>query len=545
MKHYDAIVIGAGIAGLYQLYCLRQLGMTVRVFEAGGDVGGTWYWNRYPGARFDSESYTYGYSFSKELLQEWNWSEHFAPQPETLRYLNLVADKFSLREDIEFNARIARAIYDEARNVWIVETQQGLRASGRYLITATGVLSAPVIPNLPGRETFKGVATHTANWPHTSLELTGKRVAVIGTGASGVQIIQEAAKVAAQLTVFQRSPNWCTPLRNSAIEPQAMEQIKASYDQIFARCRETAAGFLYSQDPRSALDVSDEERETFFEELYVKPGFSIWQANFWDIFTNEKANATISAFIARKIRERVKDPAIADKLIPTDHGFGTKRVPLETNYFEAYNQDNVELVELKKTPIEAITEIGIRTSDQERPFDVIIFATGFDAIRGSLDRIDIRGVAGEKLLTKWSDGPQTYMGLQIHGFPNLFTLVGPHNGATFCNIPRCIEQNVEFVTEMLRYMRNKGVNRVEASAQAEEAWTERVDTLAQALLLSKVDSYFTSINTNLTGRKKRRILLYTGGQQDYRERCTEAAENSYSGFDMSHCEDREMADQTI
>jgi cation diffusion facilitator CzcD-associated flavoprotein CzcO len=507
--------------------------MSVHVLEAGEDIGGTWYWNRYPGCRFDSESYSYCYSFSPELLQEWNWTEHFAPQAETLRYLNFVVDKLDLRRSIEFKARVKCATYDSRDNVWIVETEDGRVRKGRFLITAIGILSAPVIPEIPGRENFHGPSFHTADWPKTPLDLNGLRVAVIGTGASGVQVIQEIGKIVGHLTVFQRGGNWCAPLKNSPIEKNEMERIKASYPDIFARCRDTPAAFLHGWDERSALDVSDEERDQFYQKLYDEPGLGIWVGNFHDIFTNERAAATAGDFMAKKIRQRVKNPQVAELLIPKDHLFGTKRVPLETDYYETYNRENVELVDLKSTPIECITRSGIVYGGKERPFDVIIFATGFDAVRGAFDRIEFNGVGGRSLYEKWLDGPQTYMGLQIHGFPNLMTLVGPHNGATFCNIPRCIEQNVEFVTAMLQYMRKHGYDRVEAAESAEQSWTARVYEVAAPLVLNKVDSWLTSANARLPGERKRRLLLYAGGQQDFREYCANVVSNDYEGFEMT------------
>jgi len=355
---YDAIIIGAGMAGMYQLYRLRELGLSVQVFETGGDVGGTWYWNRYPGARFDSESYSYGYSFSEELLQEWDWTEHFSPQPETLRYLNLVADKFDLRRDIQFNTRIASAFYDRSKNCWEVRTEDGIHARARFLITAVGPLSAYTMPNIPGVDSFEGDAYHTARWPHEPVDFTGKRVAVIGTGATGVQVIQEVAKTADHLTVFQRTPNFCSPLRNSPIDEETQRKIKTSYPEIFQKCHDSHSGFMHIADPRSALEVSADEREAFYEKLYGEPGFGIWLGNFSDIMIDEKANATITEFMSRKIRERVNDPELAEKLVPKNHGFGTRRVPMETNYYEVYNQDNVLLVDLLETPIERITTKG-------------------------------------------------------------------------------------------------------------------------------------------------------------------------------------------
>src|SRR5580693_4931302 len=423
---YDAIVIGAGMSGLYQLYRLRQLGLRVLVLEAGTGVGGTWYWNRYPGARFDSESYSYAYSFSPELLAEWDWGEHFAGQPETLRYLNHVADRFDLRRDIQFRSRVASAHYQDAARRWDITLEDGQCFAARFMITAIGPLSAPTMPAIPGVDSFEGQSFQTARWPHEAVELAGKRIAVIGTGATGIQTIQEVAKTAGHLTVFQRTPNWCAPLHNSKIDAATMARIKAGYPDMFKRCQETFACFLHTPDPRGTFEVTPEEREAFFEKLYGEPGFGIWQGNFRDILTDRKANALISDFVARKIRERVKDPAVAEKLIPRNHGFGTRRVPLESGYFEVYNQPNVRLVDINETPIERITPTGIKTSDAEYEFDIIIYATGFDAITGSFDRIDIRGGAGLKLKDKWKDGPQTFLGILVDDFPNMLMVMGPH-----------------------------------------------------------------------------------------------------------------------
>jgi cation diffusion facilitator CzcD-associated flavoprotein CzcO len=527
---FDVIIIGAGMSGMFQLHRLRQLGLSARVYEAGSDVGGTWYWNRYPGARFDSESYSYGYSFSDELLQEWDWSEHFSAQPETLRYLDHVAEKFDLRRDIQFDARVVRAAWDEAGNEWEVVLADGSRERARFLVTAVGPLSAPVMPDIPGVDDFEGEAYHTGTWPHHAVGFAGKRVAVIGTGATGVQTIQEVAKTVGHLTVFQRTPNWCAPLHNSPIDAATQRRIKAGYADIFAQCHDTHTGFLHKADPRNALEVTPEEREAFYEKLYGEPGFGIWIGNFRDVLIDEAANRTLSDFVAAKIRRRLDDPALAEKMIPTNHGFGTRRVPLESGYYEVYNQDNVALVDLRETPIRRITAAGIETRDAAFEFDMIIYATGFDAITGAFDRIDIRGRGGRSLKDKWADGPRTFLGLQTEGFPNMLTLVGPHNSATFCNIPRCIEQNVEWVTELLRYMQEHGFERVEASGAAEDAWTEHVYETSRRLLLTKVDSWFMGINSNLPGKNKRTFLLYAGGAPAYRERCDEVAANGYEGF---------------
>ncbi len=530
IEYFDAIIIGAGISGMYQLHRLRELGLSVRVFETGDGVGGTWYWNRYPGARFDSESYSYGYSFSEEVLQEWNWSEHFAAQPETLNYLNFVADKFDLRSDIRFDSRVAVATYHEADNCWAIEIEDGCRGRAQFLITAIGPISAPTMPNIEGTDSYMGASFHTARWPHEPVDFAGKRVAVIGTGATGVQVIQEVAKSAGHLTVFQRTPNYCAPLLNGPIDEETQRKIKASYPEIFARCRETYGCFLHEADSRNALEVSPEEREAFYEKLYGEPGFGIWMGNFRDILVDQEANDTISEFMRKKIRERVKDPEVAEKLAPRDHGFGTRRVPLETRYYEVYNQANVQLVDVRATPIERITVSGIKTSAAEYAFDIIIYATGFDAVTGSFDRIDIRGTSGQTLKDKWAHGPRTYLGLQTEGFPNLLTLVGPHNGATFCNIPRCIEQNVDWVTELIQFMQRNSYKRVVPSVEAEDAWTEHVYETAAGMLFSQVDSWFMGINSNLPGKQMRTFLLYAGGGPAYRERCDEVAANGYEGF---------------
>src|SRR3954454_3034971 len=412
VTEYDAIVIGAGISGMFMLYRLRQLGMTARVFEAGSDIGGTWYWNRYPGARFDSESWTYGYSFSKELLQEWDWKEHFSPQPDTLEYLNLVADRFDLRRDIQFNSTVTSAHWDDQADKWTVTLESGERARSRFLFTAVGILSAHTLPSIPGRDSFCGPAYHPARWPKQPVDFTGKRVGIIGTGATAIQAIPEIAKQCQHLTVFQRRPNWAAPLHNAKISKEEMAAIKARYDEIYARCRETTSWFIHQADPRRTLDVPPEEREAFWEKLYAEPGFGIWMGNFRYILTDERANEAITAFIAKKIHQRVKDPKVANKLIPKDHGFGTRRVPLESGYFETYNRDNVTLIDtLVDEPIECITPRGIKTTRQEHEFDILVYATGFDGVTGAYDRIDIRGQDGLRLKDAWAETPRTYLGM--------------------------------------------------------------------------------------------------------------------------------------
>jgi cation diffusion facilitator CzcD-associated flavoprotein CzcO len=540
---YDVVVIGAGVSGLYMLYRLRELGLRTLVLEAGTGVGGTWYWNRYPGARFDSESYTYGYSWSSELLAEWNWKERFSAQPENLAYLEFVADKFDLRRDIRFESRVASAVFDGDRTGWTVETEDGLQLSCSFLITAIGALSVPVYPKIDGVEPdgtdrFDGPSFHTSHWPKEEVDFTGKRVAVIGTGATAVQMIPVIAETAGQLSIFQRSPNWCAPLHNGPIDQAEMDDIKSRYDEIFDTCNNTFAGFQHVPDRRKALETSAEDRHELWERLWGEPGFGIWMANFRDVLVNEEANALLTEFAANKIRERIDDPALADKLIPSNHGFGTRRVPMETNYYEVYNMDHVELVDLNDTPIDGVTPEGIRTvgADGEpvdREFDYIIYATGFDAVTGAFERIDIRGVDGVQLSDVWADGPRTYLGMQITGFPNLFTLVGPNNASTFCNMPRCIEQNVDWVTEFLRYLGERGLTRVEPTEEAMDAWGEHVVTSGERMLFTKVNSWFTGINSNLEGHNTRRFLLYAAGLPTYREKADEITANDYDGFVLS------------
>ena len=527
---FDAIIIGAGIAGLYQLYRLRELGMSVRVFEAGTDVGGTWYWNRYPGARFDSESYSYGYSFSKELLQEWEWKEHFSGQPENLKYVQYVADKFELRRNIQFQSLVKACHFNKGTGRWNVTLDDGRKATSQYLITAIGVLSVPVMPVINGIDDFEGESFHTGNWPHEPVDFRGKRVGIIGTGATGVQAITEIAKTVGHLTVFQRTPNFCAPLHNDKITKEEQTEIKAGYDEIFSKCKTSHGAFVHNPVREKAVEATPEEREAFYEKLYSERGFSIWMGNYRDIMIDEAANETISAFIKKKIRERVKDPIVAEKLIPFDHGFGTRRLPLESGYYEVYNQNNVKLVDLRETPIERIIAKGIKTSDRDYEFDYIIYATGFDAVLGAFNRIDFRGANATTLKDKWADGPRTFLGMQVEGFPNMFTLVGPHNAATFCNIPRCIEQNVEWVTELFRHMKAEGHASVDVKREAEDEWTMHVHETSERMLFTKVDSWFMGINPNLKGRDTRKFLLYAAGAPQYNEMCEEVAASGYKGL---------------
>ena len=524
VEQYDVIIIGAGVTGLYQLYRLRELGLSVRVYEDGGGVGGTWYWNRYPGARFDSESYTYGYSFSEELLQEWDWKEHFSGQPENERYLNYVADKFDLRPDIQLNARVASAVYDEGENRWQVQLEDGHRARAQFLITAVGILSAHYVPDFAGLDSFSGDWCHTGRWPAEGMDLAGKRVGVIGTGATAVQLITEIAKEVTHLTVFQRTANYCAPLRNSEIDPDTQREIKASYPEIFKKCHDSKSAFMYDSDPRSALEVSPEERLARYEELWAEPGFKKWLANFQDTMTPGEANESYAEFVRNKIRERVKDPVVAEKLVPKDHPFGSKRIPCESGYYEVYNRDNVLLVDVREAPIERITPKGVKTSDAEYELDVIIFATGYDAVTGSLTRIDIHGEGEQTLKDKFAEGPRTYMGIQSAGFPNLFTI----NQVLFGNFTRGAEWIVEWVSDCIGHMRDHRFTRIEATQQAENAWIEYVAEVSAGTLRTKAHSSW-QVGTNIPG-KARAVLSIPDSGPVYRAKCTEVAANGYEGF---------------
>jgi cation diffusion facilitator CzcD-associated flavoprotein CzcO len=523
---FDAVIIGAGVAGLYQLHKLRELGLRVRTFEAASAVGGTWYWNRYPGARFDSESWTYGYFFSQELLNEWDWSEHFAPQPETERYLNYFADKFDLRRDIQFNTRVTAAHYHDATRSWEITLHDGTRHSTRFLVTAIGILSAPTMPaNIPDVDAFKGQSCHTHHWPKEGVDYPGKRVGIIGTGATAVQVIQTIARSVARLTVFQRTPNWCAPLNNGRISKEEMRGIRARYPEILARCRETPGCYVHGVDPRSVLEATPAERAAYWEKLYASSGFGFWQGNFRDMLTDRAANALASEFMAGKIRQRVRDPLIAEKLTPKDHGVGMRRQPLETGYYEVYNQPNVELVDIKETPITRVTAKGIQTSQREYELDIIIYATGFDAITGTFDRIDIRGVDGLRLKDVWANGPQTYLGVFVQGFPNLLMTMGPHAGLG--NYTRCAEYNVEWVTDVIQYARQHGLTRMEATAQGVREWTDYVLSLGQGQLMNEVGSWMTGVNRNVEGKHAPRVMRYSGGHPAYREHCDAVAAAGY------------------
>jgi cation diffusion facilitator CzcD-associated flavoprotein CzcO len=523
VEQFDVIIIGAGVTGLYALYRLRERGFSVHAFEAGGGVGGTWYWNRYPGARFDSESYTYGYSFSEELLQEWDWKEHYAAQPETERYLNYVADKFDLRRNIQLHAHVTSVVWDTDANCWQVNLEDGQQARAQFVITAVGSLSAYYIPDFAGLDSFQGTWCHTGRWPAEGMDLAGKRVGVIGTGATGVQLITEIAKEVGHLTVFQRTANYCAPLRNQPIDPETQRQIKASYPEIFKKCSETAGSFMHQFDPRSALDVSPEERLEQYERLWAEPGFKKWLSNFYDVMVPGPANEDYAAFVRQKIRERVKDPVVAEKLVPKDHMFGSKRLPCESGYYEVYNQDNVLLVDVREAPIERITPKGVKTRDIEYELDVIIFATGYDAVTGPLNRIEIRGEGGQTLQDKFAEGPRTYMGLQSVGFPNLFTI----NAASVGNFVRAAEPLVDWVSDCISYVREHQLQRIAPTPEAEAAWTQHVVEAGTKILRTQANSWF--VGANIPG-KARFLLTSPDSAPVMRAKRAEVAAQGYAGF---------------
>ncbi|MBL4621457.1 MAG: NAD(P)/FAD-dependent oxidoreductase [Immundisolibacteraceae bacterium] len=526
----DAIIIGAGFAGIYATYSLREkLGLKVKTFEAGGDVGGTWYWNRYPGARCDIESYHYSYSFSEELQQEWQWSERFAAQPEILAYLNHVADRFDLRNSMVMNTRIVGAKFDEAACHWVVDTDDGNTQTARYLVSGAGVLSASTLPDVEGINDFSGAVYLTAKWPQQEIDFSGKRVAVIGTGASGIQVITEVAKQAKHLTVFQRTPNYAAPIRNRPNTEQDEREFKQHYPQIRRDARNSFLGVNYPGMLPSALAVSDEERHQQYERAYAAGGFEMFAGSFGDLITNQEANDTAAEFMREKIRQRVDDPAVADMLTPKNYAYVTKRPPLETDYYETYNRSNVTLVDIRATPIEEITPNGIRTSAGDTELDVIIYATGFDAMTGPLLRINPRGES-INLADHWAEGPRTNLGLTVHGLPNFFAITGPQSPSVLYNMPLAIEDHIDWLTDCISYMQEHGYQRIESTAEAEDNWVRHSAEIADATLFTGTDSWY--IGANIPG-KPRVFLVYVGGAANYRQICAEVAQKGYEGFLLS------------
>jgi cation diffusion facilitator CzcD-associated flavoprotein CzcO len=527
----DALVIGAGFAGLYQLLCLRdRLGLSVRALEAGGGVGGTWYWNRYPGARCDSESHVYWYTFSPELMREWEWSERYPGQAEILRYLNFVADRFDLKRDIRFNTRVVAAAYDERANRWQVHTEDGETYVVKFLITAVGCLSTANVPDFPGLNDFAGDWYHTGQWPHEGVDFTGKRVGMIGTGSTGIQAAPIIAASAKHLTVFQRTANYSVPARNAPLTAEFRQYIKEHTGDIRAVTHETLNGMAFRIEERLAVDTAPPERETIYEAAWERGGLQ-FRAAFQDMLVDKRANDTAADFIKRKIRSIVKDPATAAILSDIDHPYAAKRPPIDTNYFETYNRPNVTLVDLRKAPIERISRAGICTTEAEYPVDIIVFATGFDAMTGPLLRMGIRGRGGVALEDVWEAGPRNYLGLQVAGFPNLFTITGPGSPSVLCNMPVAIEQHADWITDCIKHLNDSGLECIEARADAADNWVAEVNEMANKTVfpLAKHSWY---LGANIPG-KPRVFMPYAGGMLRYRQICADVAARGYEGFMLS------------
>jgi cation diffusion facilitator CzcD-associated flavoprotein CzcO len=523
----DVLVVGAGITGIHQLYRAREAGFSVQLLEAGDGPGGTWFWNRYPGARFDSESYSYAYLFSKELWEEWEWQEHFAGQPEIERYLNHVVDKFDLRRDMRFGARVTSASYDEATATWKVRTSDSKAITARFLVAATGILSVPFFPDVPGRDDFRGEQHHTGLWPSTPVDFADKRVAVVGTGSSGVQIIPVIAQEAAALTVYQRTPNWCTPLNNAPITDDQQAWLRADFAAIKETLDTSPAGFLHQMHDRKAAEDDERQRHQFFEKMWASPGFSKLTSNYTDLFFDADTNAQWCEFVADKVRSLVHETAVADKLIPKDHRFGEKRPPFVTGYYESFNQPNVSLVDLSETPIVRVTEAGIETTAGSREFDLIVWATGFDFGTGALLRMGIQGRDGLALADHWADGPTTFLGVQTEGFPNFFFPGGPHAAAG--NNPRYNGDQVDFITDLLVHARDHGYDLIEVDPAAEQAWVAMIERNVARQSFTEKSYYF---GTNVPG-KPRRFLLNSGGRPKLHKEIAKIKSNDYKAFRLS------------
>ncbi|MFW0783517.1 NAD(P)/FAD-dependent oxidoreductase [Gordonia sp. CPCC 206044] len=525
----DAVVVGAGFAGLYSLWKLREQGCTVRVIEAGDEVGGTWFWNRYPGARCDVESVDYSFSFDDQLQQDWVWSERYPAQPEILEYLKHVADRFDMRSDISLGTRVTSATYDETGQTWTVDTDSGGRWRARFLIMATGCLSVPQVPELAGLDDFTGTVLHTGSWPEEPVDFTGQRVAVVGTGSSGIQLIPEVAKQADKLTVLQRTASFSVPAFNRPLEPDELAAVKAEYPARRKRARASAAGVERGDNPELAFDVSADERQRQFDSRYKTGGFGLL-GSYADLMATDEANATVSDYVREKIRGYVDDPDTAEDLIPHGYPLGAKRICVDTDYFQTYNRDNVELVNLRTTPIETFTPSGMRTADgTEREFDVVCLATGFDAMTGALNRIDIRGVEGVSLRERWDAGPVTYLGLGVSGFPNMFLLAGSGSPSVLANVVTAIEQHVEWTADCLAYLDEHGYTTIEATGDAETAWVEHVNEIAHQTIFPKAASWY--MGANIPG-KPRIFMPYVGGMVEYEKKCDEVASEGYAGFTL-------------
>jgi cyclohexanone monooxygenase len=527
---YDAVIVGAGFSGLYMLHRLRGLGLTARLYEAGDGVGGTWYWNRYPGARVDIQSQEYSYSFSPELEEEWTWSERYASQGELLRYVNHVADRFDLRKDIQLETRVVSQVYDEQANRWTVKTDKGDVVSARYCIMATGCLSLPKDIDIAGAETFKGPTYRTSRWPHEGVDFSGMRVAVIGTGSSAIQAIPQIAKQASQLFVFQRTPNFSLPAHNAAADPAVAADWRAHRAEYRAKARAQGFGQLFiDESDKNAADLTPAERRAVLEDRWARGGFALG-GSFADLITDKAANDEASEFVREKIRGIVRDQQVAEMLSPTNHPLFTKRPCVDIDYFETYNRDNVTLVDLSKTPIETITPAGVKTTESDYAVDAIVYAIGFDAMTGALNAIDIRGRRGETLKDKWAGGPKTYLGLMVAGFPNLFLVTGPGSPSVLSNMMVSIEQHVDWITDCLAFLRDRQLGVIEATTAAEGEWVDHVNEVGATTLYPLANSWY--MGSNVPG-KPRVFMPYIGGVPVYREKCDEVAANNYAGCVLS------------
>jgi cyclohexanone monooxygenase len=524
---FDAIVVGAGFAGLYQLYTFRELGLTTRVFEVGDGVGGTWYWNCYPGARCDVESMEYSYSFSPELEQEWEWTERYPRQPEILEYVNHVADRFDLRRDIQFSTRVTAAHYDEGAGCWDVLTDDGNRWRSKFLIMATGCLSSRKVPDFPGLESFEGRWYMTSRFPKEGVDFTGKRVGVVGTGSTGIQVIPVVAEQAAHVTVFQRTPNFSVPAQNGPLSDEDQRAMKARYAEHRQAAKESAFGVPVEANPKCAYDDDEAARKAEFDKRWAEGGGATVLLAYADLLVDEKANDTVADYVRGVIRDTVKDPQVAEMLCPTDHPLGTKRICVDTDYYVTYNRGNVTLVDIRKAPIERITKTGIKTKDAEYDLDIIVFAIGFDAMTGALFDIDIRGRDGLLLRQAWADGPRTYLGLAVAGFPNMFTITGPQSPSVLSNMIVSIEQHVDWITDAVAYMRERDLDTIEATEEAQDKWVEHVTMVGNSTLFPRAKSWYTG--ANVPG-KPRVFTPYVGGVGPYRQTCDEVAAKGYEGF---------------
>jgi cyclohexanone monooxygenase len=528
-EDFDVVIVGAGFAGLYMLHRLRGLGLSARVVEAAGGVGGTWYWNRYPGARCDVESMQYSYSFSPEIEQEWTWSELFAAQPEILRYANFVADRLDLKRDISFDTKVTSARFDDSAHRWDIATDRGPALSARFCVMATGCLSNARVPDFKGLESFRGATYHTGQWPHEGVDLSGKRVGVIGTGSSAIQAIPVMAEQAAELVVFQRTPNFSIPSRNDAMTPDYEQSWKTAYPEKREKARYMRTGILYPINEKSAIEVAEDERRAEYEARWAAGGTQ-FMASFSDLILDQRSNDTAAEFVREKIRAIVKNPEVAELLAPKGYPIGTKRICVDTEYFATYNRPNVKLVDVRAAPIAEITPDGVRAGETEYKLDAIVFATGFDAMTGALAKIDIRGVDDLALRDEWAAGPRTYLGLMSAGFPNMFMITGPGSPSVLSNMIVSIEQHVDWVTDCIAHLHARQLSRIEATRDAQDDWVAHVNEVAHRTLYPHANSWY--MGANVPG-KPRVFMPYIGGVGVYRQHCADIAAKGYEGFRLT------------